>query len=111
MKKIKKYLKKYFSLKDDFNYVPELTIVSQFFTPDYAATGQLLDDLSKRLAKNDIEIKNLTGFPSYALKIKNCPEKEFYKKREIVRTRYANFWPKRFMEDLLIVFYLLYLQV
>ena len=52
--------------------------------------------MSKRLAKNDIEIKILTGCPSYALKIKNCPEKEFYKKREIVRTRYANFWPKRF---------------
>ena len=35
-------------LQDSAN--ARLTIVTQFFPPDFAATGQFIDDLSRRLA-------------------------------------------------------------
>ena len=35
---------------------PRLTLVSQYFPPDFAATGQLLDDLTVRLAAEGLQV-------------------------------------------------------
>ena len=43
-----------------------LTILNQFFYPDFAATGQLLYSLSKSLYKKGVKINILTSFPGYS---------------------------------------------
>ena len=43
---------------------PRLTLVSQFFPPDFAATGQLLDDLTARLTAGGLQVQILSGMPS-----------------------------------------------
>ena len=43
-------------------------IVSQFYPPDFAATGQLLKELALQLSKKGLKINVFTGFPSYAYK-------------------------------------------
>ena len=44
-----------------------IALITQFFPPDYAATGQLLDDLTKRTSlKYKVNFEIYTGMPSYA---------------------------------------------
>ena len=58
-----------------------IAIVSQFFPPDYAATGQLLDELTKKISsKYPINLNIYTGFPSYAFK-KGIKIKKFIKEK------------------------------
>ena len=65
----------------------KVTLTNQFFPPDYAATGQLLDQLTKLLIKKNIFFLILTVFPNYAFK-KNYSIKETIKKnRRIIRFR------------------------
>ncbi|NET86257.1 MAG: glycosyltransferase family 4 protein, partial [Moorea sp. SIO1F2] len=43
-----------------------LSVLTQFFPPDYAATGQLIQELVMQLGKQGIDIKVFTGQPGYA---------------------------------------------
>ena len=54
-----------------------LTLVSQFFPPDFAATGQLLDDLTKRLSAQGLQVQVLTGMPAYAYNTSKADRIEF----------------------------------
>ena len=72
-----------------------ITIVNQFFPPDFAATGQLLNELSKKLSKNGIKINIITGMPSYASNEKKSPRKEIFKNRLILRSKLLIYWPKK----------------
>lgn len=72
-----------------------LTVVSQFFPPDYAATGQLLDDLTARLAQSGTHIQVLTGMPSYAFSQADAEPVEFQPNRVIFRSRASRLWPRR----------------
>lgn len=57
----------------------KLTFLTQFYPPDYAATGQLINDLISRLLKKRVEIAVITGSPSYAYgkyKFNKCFQKE-----------------------------------
>ena len=76
---------------------PRLTIVSQFFPPDFAATGQLLSDLSNRLAAEGLQVQVLTGMPAYAFNknISTPPKVEFRPGVFIRRTSSSAFWPKK----------------
>ena len=66
--------------------VIKVTLVSQFFSPDYAATGQLLNQLTILLAKKNIFFRILTGVPSYAFNPKKSKEnKQNLFNRKIVR--------------------------
>lgn len=76
--------------------IRRLTVVSQFFPPDFAATGQLLDDLTGRLvAQGDVQVQVLTGMPAYAFNQPDAERLEFRPRRMIVRSRASRFWPKR----------------
>ena len=60
-----KFIKRYKILNKRKN----ISLITQFFPPDYAATGQLLDDLTKRISlKYQINFEIYTGMPSYAFK-------------------------------------------
>jgi glycosyltransferase involved in cell wall biosynthesis len=74
---------------------PRLTVVSQFFPPDFAATGQLLDDLTNRLSREGLQILVLTGMPAYAYNRSDAPRIEFHPNRCIRRTQASRFWPQR----------------
>jgi glycosyltransferase involved in cell wall biosynthesis len=43
----------------------EIAIVSQYFFPDYAATGNLMTDLAIGLVKKGFDVKVFSGYPSY----------------------------------------------
>jgi glycosyltransferase involved in cell wall biosynthesis len=74
---------------------PRLTLVSQFFPPDFAATGQLLDDLTTRLAAQGVQVQVLTGMPAYAYNCSDAKRIEFQPNRCIRRTQASRFWPLR----------------
>ena len=50
------------------NKIPQktLNIISQYFFPDNAATGQLLYSLAKKLKEKKFNIRVITSYPSYA---------------------------------------------
>jgi glycosyltransferase involved in cell wall biosynthesis len=71
------------------------TVVSQFFPPDFAATGQLLDDLSVRLAKKGLQVQVLTGQPAYAYNESAADRIVFDLNRCIRRTRMSRLVPQK----------------
>jgi glycosyltransferase involved in cell wall biosynthesis len=75
--------------------ITRLTIVSQFFPPDFAATGQFVDDLSHRLAERGLQILILSGQPGYAYHADRAERIEFQPNRCIRRTSVSRFWPDR----------------
>ncbi len=43
-----------------------LLILTQFFPPDFAATGQLIEELTNQLSRQDVNVNVFTGQPGYA---------------------------------------------
>ena len=84
----KAYLKRQTSLLN-------LSIITQFFPPDYAATGQLIEELVKHLGQQDIDIKVFSGQPGYAFSNAVAPRYEQSGNTQIVRSRTTNLWGKR----------------
>ncbi|NDE91105.1 MAG: glycosyltransferase WbuB [Alphaproteobacteria bacterium] len=72
-----------------------LTVITQFFPPDFAATGQLLDDLTTRMAKRGLQVQILTGMPAYAYSTERADHLHFEPNRCIRRSRASRFWPRR----------------
>lgn len=72
-----------------------LTLVSQYHPPDYAATGQFIADLSRRLAERGLQNLVLTGQPAYAFSRQQAESIEFFPNRCIRRTAMSRFWPER----------------
>lgn len=66
---------------------PRVVIINQYFVPDVASTGQLLDELARGLAKRGFQVRVLTAAPTYA-PIESrvaCPAREVRDGVEIVR--------------------------
>jgi glycosyltransferase involved in cell wall biosynthesis len=74
---------------------PRLSVVSQFFSPDFAATGQLLEDLTNRLSASGLQVQILSGMPAYAYTSSHAKRIEFKPNRCIRRTSASRFWPRR----------------
>ena len=70
-----------------FSSQPKLLIITQFFPPDYAATGQLIQELADNLAKNQLEVSIFTGQPSYAYSNKQAPIREIKNNLNIRRSK------------------------
>lgn len=62
-----------------------LVILSQYFYPEIASTGQLLTELAEDLVKYGCKIKVYTGKPSYYGNIKEYEKREIYHGIEIYR--------------------------
>ena len=60
-------------------------IISQFYPPDYAATGQLLNELAIYLSKRGLLVNIFTSFPFYAFSEKDTLKKENYRSLNIYR--------------------------
>ena len=76
--------------------VPKISIVTQFYPPDCAATGQLIEELAKQFTQYNIEVKVITGQPAYTLGNCLAPPKEKTKTIEIRRSLTSRIWPQRF---------------
>jgi len=72
-----------------------ITIVNQFFPPDFAATGQLLNQLSQGIVDGGFKTHILTGMPAYAFSTLDAERLEFDDGRCIRRTSASRLWPKQ----------------
>jgi glycosyltransferase involved in cell wall biosynthesis len=72
----------------------DLKIVNQFFPPDYAATGQLIEELAHNL-KGFGRIDVFTSQPSYAFDCNDSPRTERHDSLLVRRSQSARFWPRR----------------
>jgi glycosyltransferase involved in cell wall biosynthesis len=77
------------------NQVIYLSIISQFYPPDYAATGQLLQELGTQLSKLGVKIHFFTGQPGYAYDKESAPNRENLGRISVRRSRTSRIWPKR----------------
>jgi glycosyltransferase involved in cell wall biosynthesis len=73
----------------------ELSIITQFYPPDYAATGQLIEELTLRLGKLGMRVQVFTGQPGYAFQKKSAPAIEHLDGVVIRRSRSTLIWSKR----------------
>lgn len=73
----------------------KLSIITQFYPPDYAATGQLIEELANQLKQNGLHIHIFTGQPGYAFQKESAPNRELKDKMLIRRSRTARLWPSR----------------
>ena len=73
----------------------KLSVVTQFFPPDYAATGQLIEELVQQLEQQGVEIDVFTSQPGYAFRVSKAPRVEMRDQTRIHRSRTAQMWTGR----------------
>lgn len=75
----------------------KLLIVTQFFPPDYAATGQLIYELCLDLSQKLLDVEVFTSKPHYAFDAKNSsvPSREIIKAVMVKRSNKLSFFYKR----------------
>ena len=78
-----------------YHKLTELSIITEFFPPDYAATGQLIEDLVKQLEKQGVKIRVFTGQPGYAFTNDKAPALEQLGNINIQRSRSTQVWSGR----------------
>ncbi|BAY74485.1 glycosyltransferase [Nostoc linckia NIES-25] len=74
----------------------KLSAITQFFPPDYAPTGQLIEELVKQLGQQGVDIEVFTSQPGYAFDSHTAalPVERMGKIR-VQRSRTAQLWPGR----------------
>lgn len=72
-----------------------LTICTEFYPPDYAASGQLVEELALQLEELGIPIHIFTGQPGYAFQRSFAPRIECSGKLRIQRSSISRFWRSR----------------
>ena len=81
---------------DNNHQTINLLIITQFYPPDYAATGQLIQELATQLGKQkNINISVFTGQPGYAYAKANAPSKQVENNVTVTRTRATRIWSRR----------------
>jgi glycosyltransferase involved in cell wall biosynthesis len=74
----------------------KITILTQFYPPDYAATGQLIEELAVALVNKGQPVQVYTGKPGYAFnQAVDAPKEEFLEGVQVRRTGASRFLPKR----------------
>ncbi len=73
----------------------KLSIFTQFYPPDYAATGQLIEELAINLGRLGIHVQVFTGQPGYAFKKASALTKERSEKLLIRRSGTSRLYPAR----------------
>jgi glycosyltransferase involved in cell wall biosynthesis len=91
------------SLKNPTSTPPQvlpirLKIINQFFPPDYAATGQLIEELAHQLQAGVGSVEVFTSQPGYAFDVSNppyAPRREKHEFLSIHRSHSAQLWQNR----------------
>lgn len=71
----------------------ELLILTQFFPPDFAATGQLIEELVSQLSRQDVNVNVFTGQPGYAFAKGDAPQVEKTDSVWVKRSRTSQLLP------------------
>lgn len=74
---------------------PQVSLLTQFFPPDYAATGQLIQDLVQYFSRQGVNVQVFTGQPGYTSDRPVAPKQELLDGVRVRRTRISRFWPQR----------------
>ena len=72
-----------------------LSILTQYYPPDYAATGQLIEELAVELGKQGLSVRVFTGQPGYAFHSHSAPAREYFQQLIVQRSRATRIWSKR----------------
>jgi len=72
-----------------------ISIVSQFYPPDFAATGQLIHDLAHRIATDSCQVQIITGMPSYAFNVRSAKRVEIGSNVCVRRSNASRFFPRQ----------------
>lgn len=72
-----------------------LLIITQFYPPDYAATGQLIEELAIKLSQKEFKVHVFTGQPGYAFSTASAPKYEQIHQLSIQRSQISRFWSQR----------------
>ncbi|MDY6785371.1 MAG: glycosyltransferase family 4 protein [Cyanobacteriota bacterium] len=75
--------------------VRTLLIITQFYPPDFAATGQLISELAAQLSDLKIKVSIFTGQPGYAFTKESAPQREATERVSIQRSRTSRILPLR----------------
>ena len=54
----------------------QVSILTQFFPPDYAATGQLVEELAQSFSRQGVGVQVFAGQPGYAYDRRLAPKQE-----------------------------------
>lgn len=73
----------------------KLAVITQFYPPDYAATGQLIEELVRHLGQDGVDIDVFTGQPGYAFATTKAPSLERFYQVRIKRSRITRMWSNR----------------
>ena len=71
--------------------------MTQFFPPDFAATGQLIEELVKQLGSQGVDVSVFTGQPGYAFAKHNAPEVEKTDRIWVKRSRTTQLFSNRIL--------------
>lgn len=72
-----------------------LLIITQFYPPDYAATGQLISELATQLGDLGMQVNIFTGQPGYAFEKDSAPKREVIEQVCVQRSRTSRILPLR----------------
>lgn len=73
----------------------QLLILTQFFPPDFAATGQLIEELVGQLGRQGVDVSVFTGQPGYAFAEQEAPKTERKGRVLVKRSRVSQLVPGR----------------
>lgn len=73
----------------------KVSIVTQFYPPDYAATGQLIEELARQLGSLGLDVQVLTGQPGYGQQRTLARPVEVAPPVTVRRSRTSRLWPQR----------------
>jgi glycosyltransferase involved in cell wall biosynthesis len=73
----------------------KLSILTRFYPPDFAPTGQLIAELVEHLWQQGHFVEVFTGRPGYAFTTKSAPHLEDTSEYRLKRSRTSNFLPER----------------
>ncbi len=74
-----------------------VSIITQFYPPDYAATGQLIQELATKLREDEIIVNIFTGQPGYAFKQNKAPKIELVNGVKVQRSRTSQLFSTRIL--------------
>jgi glycosyltransferase involved in cell wall biosynthesis len=72
-----------------------LKLVTQFYPPDFAASGQLMNELACNLAQQGMTVQVFTAQPGYAFEQERAPEQETQAQVEIIRSNFMRGFSRR----------------
>src|SRR5438034_5713432 len=73
-----------------------LLILTQYFHPDVAGTGQILTELAVGLRQKGMRVRVITGQPSYTA-VPRAPRREFHEGVEVERLPLPRFDRRKFL--------------